>query len=135
MDITLKFIGGIQNQSKTFILINLIVYLVVLLIPFVFLGCQKPTDTPPENKTETKTETVSTETKTEPQKKEVEKKIFVIQNDQILPNNKHIQIILPIILMFTSVMTMPKSNIDTKIQSINYHNFSECYSIIPQLVQ
>lgn len=41
MDITLKFIGGIQEQSKIFILTNLLVTIIVLLIPFIFIYFKK----------------------------------------------------------------------------------------------
>lgn len=37
MDITLKFIGGISSQSKSFILLNLIVTLIIIIIPFVLI--------------------------------------------------------------------------------------------------
>lgn len=35
MDITLKFIGGIEAQSKLFILINLIISIIIFIIPFI----------------------------------------------------------------------------------------------------
>lgn len=41
MDITLKFIGGIQSQNKIFILLNLLVTLIVLIIPFVLISLKK----------------------------------------------------------------------------------------------
>lgn len=41
MDITLKFIGGIANQSSPFILFNLISTLIVFIIPVLFLSIKK----------------------------------------------------------------------------------------------
>lgn len=41
MDITLKFIGGIQTQSNLFILINIFVTILILLIPFLFILLKK----------------------------------------------------------------------------------------------
>ncbi|MBR4005643.1 MAG: membrane protein insertase YidC [Treponema sp.] len=41
MDITLKFIGGIQSQSKSFILINLIVWITIIIIPLLLFYFKK----------------------------------------------------------------------------------------------
>lgn len=41
MDITLKFIGGIQAQGKIFKLLNLLVWAIVILIPFVLIRFKK----------------------------------------------------------------------------------------------
>ena len=41
MDITLKFIGGMQGQSFAFKLLNLLVWVIVILIPFVIIKFKK----------------------------------------------------------------------------------------------
>lgn len=41
MDVTLKFIGGIQSQSKTFILLNAFVSILIIIIPFIIVNFKK----------------------------------------------------------------------------------------------
>lgn len=41
MDITLKFIGGIERQNTLFIFINLLVSIIVFIIPFIFIAIKK----------------------------------------------------------------------------------------------